>query len=149
MIDILLTMFVFWILLAPDLFTMNGSFKPFQFSSLATHLITPLLCLLDYIFFTDSGHLRYVDVYLVLIYPLAYMVGSSIAGLLGYVYRVNPDGSPSASPISSSTLDQIGAQALLYVGTLVLFFLLLSHGFYWMDNNVKKKPILPNNKLTK
>lgn len=37
-IDILLTRFVFWGLLAPDLFTMNGSF---QFSSLATHLVNP------------------------------------------------------------------------------------------------------------
>ena len=141
-IDILLTMLVFWILLAPDLFSMNGSFKPFQFSSLATHLITPLLCLLDYIIFTDSGHLRYVDVYLVLIYPLVYMVGTSIAGLLGYVYRVNPDGSPVRFPYFFYDFDQIGAKSLLYIGALVLFFLLLSHGFYWADKKVKKPVFL-------
>jgi len=103
-IDIMLTMFVFWVLLGPDLFTMNGPFAPFQFSSLATHLVTPLLCLLDYILFTDSGHLRYSDVYLVLIYPLVYMVGTSIAGLLGYVYRVTPIAPPCACPTSFMTL---------------------------------------------
>ena len=141
-IDILLTMFVFWVLLAPDLFSMNGSFKPFQFSSLATHLITPLLCLVDYILFTDSSHLRYVDVYLVLVYPLVYMVGSSIAGLLGYVYRVNPDGTPVRFPYFFFDFDRIGAQSLLYIGTLVVFFLLLSHGFYWVDQKVKKPVFL-------
>ncbi len=39
--DILLTMVVFWVLLAPDLFKMNGSFSPFQFSSLVTYLVNP------------------------------------------------------------------------------------------------------------
>lgn len=141
MIDILLTMFVFWVLLAPDLFTMNGTFTPFQFSSLATHLVTPLLCLLDYILFADSGHLRYSDVYLVLIYPLVYMVGTSIAGLLGYAYRVNPDCTPVRFPYFFYDFDRIGAQSLLYIGVLVLFFLLLSHEFYWVDKKVKK-PIL-------
>ena len=142
-IDILLTLFVFWILLAPDLFTMNGSFRPSQFSSLATHLITPLLCLVDYVLFTDSGHLRYLDVYLVLVYPLVYMVGSSIAGLLGYVYRVNPDGAPVRFPYFFYDFDRIGAQSLLYIGALVVFFLLLSHGFYWLDKKVKKPVLIP------
>ena len=143
MIDIMLTMFVFWVLLGPDLFTMNGPFAPFQFSSLATHLVTPLLCLLDYILFTDSGHLRYSDVYLVLIYPLVYMVRTSIAGLLGYVYRVNPDCTPLRFPYFFYDFDRIGAQSLLYIGVLVLFFLLLSHGCYWVDKKVKKPVLIP------
>jgi hypothetical protein len=140
-IDLLLTLIVYWVLLAPGFFSMDGPYSPYKFSSIATHLITPLLCLLDYILFTDSGHLRYKDVFLVLIYPLAYMVGSSLAGLLGYVYRVNPDGTTVRFPYFFYDFDQIGAQSFLYIGALIVFFLLLSQGFYWLDQKVKK-PVL-------
>ena len=142
-IDLLLTLLVFWVLLAPTMFTMNGTFSPFEFGSIATHLVTPLLVLLDYFLFTDSGHLRYKDVFLVLIYPLTYLIGSSLAGLLGYVYRVNADGTPVRFPYFFYDFDQIGAQALLYIGALILFFLLLSHGFYLLDKKVKKPVLFP------
>jgi hypothetical protein len=122
---------------------MPSSYSAFEFSSVATHLITPLLVLLDYLLFTDSGHLRYKDIYLVLIYPLAYLTLSSVAGLMGYVYRVTPDGSPVRFPYFFYDFDQIGAQALLYIGALVLFFLLLSHGFYLFDKKVKKPVLFP------
>jgi hypothetical protein len=143
-IDLLLTLLVFWALLAPTTFTMSSTFSPFEFSSIATHLITPLLVLLDYLLFTDSGHLRYQDVFLVLIYPLIYLALSSAAGLLGYVYRLRPDGSPVRFPYFFYDFDQIGAQALLYIGALIVFFLLLSHGFYLFDKKVRKTVLFPN-----
>lgn len=142
-IDILLTMVVYWVLLSPTIFTMSGSYSQASFGNIATHLVTPLLCLIDYIAFTDSGHLQYKDVYLVLIYPLVYMIGTSIAGLLGYVYRTNLNGTAVRFPYFFYDFDQIGAQALLYIAALVLFFLLLSHGFYWFDKKVKKPVLLP------
>lgn len=142
-IDLLLTLVVYWLMLAPSFFSMGGSFFLASFGNLAAHLITPLLCLMDYILFTDSGHLLYRDVYFVLIYPLAYVVLTSAAGLLGYVYSVNNDGTPARFPYFFYNFDQIGALAMLYIGALVLFFLLLSHGFYWFDKKVKKPVLLP------
>jgi hypothetical protein len=140
-IDLLLTLLVYWVLLAPGFFSMDGPYSPFKFGSLATHLVTPLLCLLDYILFTDSGHLKYKDVFAVLVYPLAYLVGTSIAGLLGYVYRIEPDGEAARFPYFFYDFDRIGAQALLYIGALIAFFLLLSHVFYWVDKKVRKSVI--------
>jgi hypothetical protein len=145
-IDLLLTFIVYWILLAPGFFTMSGPYSPFSFGSLATHLFTPLLCLLDYILFTDSGHLRYRDVYFVLIYPLAYLALTSTAGLLGYVYRIDPDGKPVRFPYFFYDFDRIGAQSLLYIGAMILFFLLLSHGLYLFDKKVRKPVLLPRQK---
>lgn len=142
-VDLLLTLIVYWVLLAPGLFTMSGPYSPYTFGSLATHLVTPLLCLLDYLLFSDSGHLRYQDVYCVLVYPLIYLALTSAAGLLGYVYRIDPDGTPVRFPYFFYDFDQIGAQSLLYIGALILFFLLLSHGFYLLDKKVKKPVLLP------
>jgi hypothetical protein len=142
-IDLSLTLIVYWTLLAPGFFTMNGPYSPFSFGSLATHLFTPLLCLLDYILFTDSGHLRYQDVYFVLIYPLVYLVLTTAAGLLGYVYRIDPDGKPVRFPYFFYDFDRIGAQSLLYIGAMILFFLLLSHGLYLFDKKVRKPVLLP------
>ena len=145
-IDILLTMIVYWMLLAPTMFSMNSSYSQSSFGNIATHLVTPLLCLIDYFAFTDSGHLHYKDVYSVLIYPLLYMIVSSIAGLLGYVYRINPDGTPVRFPYFFYNFDQIGAQALIYISALVLFFLLLSHGFYLLDKKINKPVLIPKQK---
>ena len=142
-IDLLLTLLVYWVLLAPGFFTMDGPYSPFKFGSLATHLVTPLLCLLDYIFFTDSGHLKYKDVFAVLVYPLTYLAGTSIAGVLGYVYRIEADGKAARFPYFFYDFDRIGAQALFYIGALIVFFLLLSHGFYWVDKKVIKPVLLP------
>ena len=70
-VDILLTFFVFWVMLAPTIFTMTGDYSLWTFDNLAVHAITPLLCLLDYILFTQPRHLKYRDVYFVSIFPLS------------------------------------------------------------------------------
>jgi len=97
-INIMLTLFVFWILLAPTMFSMVGGFDMWSFDNLAVHLYTPLLCLFDYILFTQPKHLKYRDIYYILIFPLGYLTGTSIAGLLGYVYMTASDGNPMRFP---------------------------------------------------
>jgi len=66
-IDVLLTFVVFWILLVPQLI---GILPLWTFSNLAVHAITPLLCLADYILFSESRRLKYQDVYYVVIFPI-------------------------------------------------------------------------------
>lgn len=81
-IDILLTLLVYWILLAPQAFTMGEDYALYTFSNLCVHLFTPLFCLIDFILFLPSGKLKYRDVYAVLIFPLGYVLFTTIAGLL-------------------------------------------------------------------
>ena len=97
-INIMLTLLVFWILLAPTMFSMVGGFDMWSFDNLAVHLYTPLLCLFDYILFTQPKHLKYRDIYYILIFPIGYLIGTSIAGLSGYVYMTASDGNPMRFP---------------------------------------------------
>jgi hypothetical protein len=141
-VDLLLTLVVFWVMLVPFV---PDDFPLWTFANLSVHLIAPLLCLIDYILFTDARHLKYRDVYLVVIYPLCYVAFSSAAGLLGYVYRQSAeDGAPVRFPYFFFDFDRVGAMSLLYIGALLVFFLLLSHGLYLLDRRVRK-PSFPRN----
>ena len=141
-IDLLLTFGVYWIMLVPQTFSMDENASLWTFKNLAVHLVTPLLCLIDYILFTPSGHLQYKDVYYVLIYPLFYVVFSSVVGFLGYVYRITATGRPVRFPYFFYDFDEIGLQSLLYIAILAIIFLLISHIFYWIDKKVKKPQLL-------
>jgi hypothetical protein len=143
-IDLLVTLIVYWALLAPAAISTGVEFSSLlTFSNIALHLITPLLCVIDYFLFTDSGHLKYKDIYFVLIFPLAYLALTSTAGFMGYVYRIAADGSPVRFPYFFYDYDRIGAAAFLYIGGLILFFLLLSHGLYFFDQKVQKPVWVP------
>jgi hypothetical protein len=68
--DLLLTLIAYWVLLAPVSSSMGHGLRLWSFGNLCVHLITPALCLIDYALFAESGHLKYRDVYAILIYPL-------------------------------------------------------------------------------
>jgi len=134
-IDILVTFFVYWILLAP---TFEGM-EQWTFFNLSVHAITPLLCLIDYILFTQPRHLKYRDVYAVIIYPICYVIFATIVGFAGQVYWIADDG-PVRFPYFFFDYDRIGvAMSLVYIGALIVIFLLLSHGFYLVDAKLRKK----------
>jgi hypothetical protein len=137
-IDVLLTLIVYWVMLVPSMPSAGPGSEIFAFNNLTVHLIVPLLCLADYALFTRPGHLKYRDVYYVVIYPLSYVLVSTVAGLLGFVYRVSDiDGSPVRFPYFFFDWDVVGAGALLYIFALVVFFLILSHLLYWIDRKRK------------
>ena len=138
-INILLTLVVYWTLLAPGISTTDEEYSLWAFDNLAVHGITPLLCLLDYILFSQPRHLKYRDVYNVLIFPLTYMAATSLAGLLGYVYMVSPtDGKPVRFPYFFYDFDRIGSASLIYIGVLIAFFMMIAHFFYLVDTKIRK-----------
>jgi len=133
-INVLLTFVVYWVLLAPTIFSMVEGYSLWTFDNIAVHAITPLLCLFDYILFTSPRHLKYRDIYCVCIFPLAYLAVSSIAGLLGYVYFTSAsDGLPVRFPYFFYDFDRIGIASLAYIGGLILFFIIIGHIFYLYD----------------
>ena len=138
-IDILLTFVVYWTLLAPGYSAADGEYSLWSFDNLAVHGITPLLCLLDYAMFSQPRHLKYRDIYCVLIFPFAYVAATSLAGLLGYSYMVSPaDGKPVRFPYFFFDFDRIGLMSLIYIGVLVAFFLIIAHFFYLIDKKIRK-----------
>jgi len=137
-IILLLTFLVYWIMLAPQMFTMTTSFNMWSFGNIAVHGITPLLVLGDYILFSPPKHLKYRDVYYVLIYPLLYVLFTSVAGLLGYVYYISPiDGLPVRFPYFFYDFDRIGAWGFVFIVGLCIFFLIISHIVYFLDRRRK------------
>ena len=138
-IDTMLTFVVYWVLLAPNLFSMVDGYSLWAFDNLAVHCFTPLICLADYILFTQSRHLKYRDVYTVVIYPLIYVAATSLAGLFGYVYYTSAsDGLPVRFPYYFYDFDRIGVDSLYYIGALVVFFLIAAHVFYLFDAKLRK-----------
>ena len=138
-IDILLTLVVYWSLLAPTIYTMVEEYSLWTFDNLAVHGITPLLCLMDYVLFTQPRHLKYRDVYYITIFPLLYLAATSIAGFLGYVYTVSSsDGLPVRFPYFFCDFDRIGLFVLVYITGMVIFFLLIGHGVYFIDRRIRR-----------
>jgi len=139
-INIMLTFLVYWVLLAPRVFMMVDDFPIWTYANLAVHGFTPLLCLLDYILFTKPGHLKYRDVYYVCIFPLIYLIGTSIAGLMGYVYFISADdGLPIRFPYFFYDFDRIGMLAFAYIAGLVVFLVVVGHAFYFIDRAKKMR----------
>jgi hypothetical protein len=142
-IDLLLTLLVYWVLLAPGAFSMGNEFAVFTFANISVHLLAPLFCLMDYILFPESGHLKYRDVYAILIFPFIYLAFTSAVGFMGYVYMVSSDGRLIHFPYYFYDYDEVGLKAFLYIGVLVIIFLLLAHVIYWVDKKLKKPLLYP------
>jgi hypothetical protein len=45
-----------------------------------------LLCLVDYMLFSESRRLKYRDVYYACVYPALYVVFTTVTGFAGFVY---------------------------------------------------------------
>ena len=145
-VDLLVTFIVFWTLLMPQ--GMSSDYL-LSFDNIAVHAVTPLLCLFDYILFSKSRSLKYRDVYYACIFPICYTIFASIAGFVGYVYYVvitfdspfssSPSGTtPVRFPYFFLDFDKLGIMVLVYIGVILVFFLLLGHGIYFIDHKVRK-----------
>ncbi|MDR3186729.1 MAG: Pr6Pr family membrane protein [Christensenellaceae bacterium] len=139
-VDLLLTLLVFWVLLTPTMFKMtDGGVYLWSYENLSVHLITPLLCLIDYILFSYPRKLKYIDVYLVLIFPISYLAFATIAGFSGYVFSIH-DGAAQRFPYFFMDYDLLGALTIVYILALIIIFLLISHVFYYIDHKFRKIP---------
>jgi hypothetical protein len=143
-VNLLVTFVVFWALLVPVV----PSWYVWTFENFAVHAITPLLCLLDYILFSEPRKLKYRDVYYTCIYPTFYVAHTSIAGLLGFVYGYegiisSPFSSyieivPVRFPYFFMDFDKLGAMAIVYTIGILAFIILLAHVMYLTDRKLRK-----------
>ena len=137
-VDLMLTLIVYWVLLAPGAFSMDGSYHPWSPENLALHLITPALPLVDYLLFAHSGELRPRDAFLVLAFPLAYLIFSSAAGMAGYEYRLTEDGQAESFPYFFMDWGSLGWGVLAYVAVIAAFLLALAGSLIALDRLWKR-----------
>ena len=131
-INLLVTFLVYWALIAP-----KSENALWTFENMLIHVITPLLCILEYIFYTKAKCLKYRDAYYSCLFPLCYVIYISIAGFLGFVYETSKDGNPVRFPYSFLDFDRIGNNAIIYIVCLLFFFILISHLIYIIDKKVR------------
>jgi len=144
-VNILLTLVVFWIMLAPQV----SKGYLFTFENISVHTVTPLLCLGDYLLFTKGRHLKYKDVYYTSLFPLFYFIFTMVASVSGYVYnqetitenRLNSavEITPVRVPYFFLDYEKIGAMVIVYVLALFIFIILMGHLFYFIDRKVRKQ----------
>ena len=142
-VNVLVTFIVFWTLLVGTL----GIDYLLSFENLAVHGVTPLLCLADYILFSEAKCLKYRDAYFTCIFPLFYVIFTSIAGLAGYVYHFadtfenvleEATAVPVRFPYFFLDFDRLGVMTLAYIAGILAFILLFGHGMYAIDRKVRK-----------
>ena len=143
-VDVLVTLTVFWLIMAPQ----APSAYLLSFENIAVHTMTPMLCLLDYILFSERGRIKYRDVYYVCIFPVCYAIISSVAGLAGYRYHfsavigdelsANMDLSYTRFPYLFLDFDTQGVMAAVFMGALLVLLLMLGHVVYQIDRKLRK-----------
>ena len=146
--NLLLTLVVFWSLLAPDV----PKFYLLSFDNLSIHVVTPLLCLADYILFYEAGRIKYRDVYFTCIFPLLYSIFVIALGFLGYDYgnrvvitrwitaeSVEMYTVPRRAPYFFLDYDEVGFMVLVYAFIIVAFLVIVGHVFYHVDRRLVKK----------
>ena len=139
-VNLLVTLFVFWALLMPQ--GLDPRYL-LSFDNIAVHTITPLLCLLDYMLFSQPRSLKYRNIYLVCIFPGAYLLFTIIARYAGYVYRYtgylgidNMGSAPVRFPYFFLDFDALGPLVFAYMGLILVFFLLLGHILYGYNQRI-------------
>lgn len=139
MVDLLLTMIVYWVLLAPTTFNMGSGYSLFTFNNLTLHLFVPLLCILDFFMFTKSKEIVHLDVYMPILFPLFYLILTSITGAFGYVFFVvESTGKNVHYPYFFMDYDLYGAKVLINVLVMTILFVLMSYLLYFINKKWKR-----------
>ena len=82
-------------------------------------------------------------------FPLAYVIFTSVAGLAGYTYHYVAtfehtfssylQTEPVRFPYFFLDFDRLGLMVLAYIAGILAFILLLAHGIYALDRKVHKE----------
>lgn len=137
-VDLFLTFIVYWALLAPTSFTMDGNTDIFTFTNIVLHGVTPLLCLADYFLFTQPHQLKQRDVYAVTIFPILYVGFATIVGFAGHVFSISPvDHKPVRFAYFFFDYDRIGWMAIPYIFAVMVFLVGLGYILYFIDKRRK------------
>lgn len=146
MIAITLTMCVFWGMLAPTAGEIWGYLT--SFGNLSVHTFAPILTIVDYLIFTEPGHLKKRDPWLCLIIPYAYFIMSTILGFSGAVTYTGFGGEATRFPYFFIDFDQQGWFVALWVALLSAVFVGLMYLILHFDKKIKKTQILPRKTIT-
>jgi hypothetical protein len=131
---ILLTLAVFWIMLAPKYTDFSTLIK---FSNMGVHTFVPILMLVDYILFSLGGRLTKRDPFHFGIVPLFYLVFATVAGLLGATYKTGDDVT-RRFPYFFIDYDNTGWMCAVYIIIITIAYIGFGFLMYFIDSRRKK-----------
>ena len=134
-IAILITMLIFWTILAP--MTWAGGYL-MSFSNFAVHLICPLLMIFDRIVFYQPGLIRKHDLLAIVIFPLLHVAQSFIIGLNRLVYFA-PMRIESYYIYPFMDYDKHGNMVFVYILGLALVFIGIGYGWRYIEMRIIAK----------
>jgi len=133
-IDILVTMLIYWVILRPESVSNDPTYETWTFSNLSTHLITPLLAIINFVVFDKLKKVKYKDIYMSLVFPYIYFFIIICVGMSGFVY---PDNGTNY-PYFFMDFNEYGAKVFLYIIAITIVFLILSHIAYFIIKKTNK-----------
>jgi hypothetical protein len=139
LLAIMLTMIVYWLLLAPAAVSSYGWENTFSFNNLCVHLITPLLVLFDYILFSKKGKLKKNDPLLFCIVPIVYFIQAMILGFSGVIYDITEAGEIIHFPYFFMDYYELGLWIIPYILGISLFYLGLGKILLYIDHKRKSE----------
>jgi len=134
LLAIMLTMVVYWGMLAPELVSSSTWQSLFSFKNLAVHLITPLLVLFDYILFSEKGKLKKNDPFIFCIVPIVYLIQAMILGFSGVIYGITETGEIIHFPYFFMDYYLLGLWIIPYILGISLFYLGLGKILLYLDH---------------
>jgi hypothetical protein len=134
-IAILITMLIFWTILAP--MSWAGSYL-MTYSNFAVHLICPLLMLFDRIMFYKPGTIRKFDPFFIIVFPYLHVAQSFIIGLNRLVYFA-PMRIDSYYIYPFLDYDAHGNTVFLYILGLTVIFIGIGYGWRYIENRYAAK----------
>ena len=134
-IAILITMLLFWAILAP---TSWAGGHLLTFSNFAVHLICPILMIFDRFIFYQPGKIGRLEPLAVFIFPYMHVAQSFIIGLNRLVYFA-PLRIESYYIYPFLDYDAQGNMVFLYILGLSLIFLGISYGWRHLENKYAAK----------
>ena len=138
-VNILITLVVFWVLLAPYSFRMEDGIELFSYENLAVHTFTPLLMVLDYLILNKREAFKFRRTFLILIFPYAYALFAIILGLTGYVFYVDSvTGEDIHYPYYFINIEQQGPNVIIYLLVLSAIFIGIGSLCYLLNKKVSK-----------
>lgn len=121
--------------ISPDYFATSAGWA----SNLAVHYLCPLWITADFFLFDLRGMIRKTDPLLWAAYPLFYLILVNVLAWAGVTYEF--DGNVSRYPyffINPDVMPGGWAGVALAVLALIVSFLLLFYGFYFLDRHLAK-----------
>ena len=123
MVDILLTMIIFWAVLAP---TNWAGLTLFSFDNLMVHLFTPLLIILDRVMFYKGSYTQVRKLWYLVVFPYLYILEAYINGHFRLVmFGEISGGSYYLYPFLN--FDVLGLKVFLYVALLSVVFMAIGY----------------------